>query len=506
VKSSEETHGEAGDRSNDGVRVDGDELRCRVVGEGGNLGFTQAGRVEYALGGGRIFTDAIDNAGGVNCSDHEVNIKILLNGAIDDGSLAAGDRDALLAEMRDAVGDRVIEANRAQALALSLEHAEAPHLLEEHVSVIRGLEARGALDRGLEALPGDEELANRRGSGDGLTQPELAVLLAYAKITLRDDLVDSDAPEDPWLSRELAAAFPSPLPERFGDAMRAHRLRREIVATRLTNRLVDRGGIGYVLRLHDETGAPPAVVARASAVASEVFALDELWDEAEALEDEVADERLAEVRLEARTLEVRATRWLLLNRPRPLDVAATVEEFGEGVRTVAGMLPALLHGAARETFEERVAAWVSHGVPEALARRAAGLTPMAAAFDVADAAKATGAPIGRAAGVYGILGERLSLDWLHEIVTARGRNNRWEIQARTSLREDLYLVRRVLTEQVLRSGEEDDPDELVDAWLAARTEAVGRYRELLADVRGAGARDPAAQAVAVREVSALAGR
>ena len=299
--------------------------------------------------------------------------------------------------------------------------------------------------------------------------------------------------------------LPLPLPERYGDAMRAHRLRREIVATRLTNRLVDRGGIGYVLRLHDETGAPADVVARASVIASEVFELDDLWDEAEALEDEVASDQLAEVRLEARRLEVRATRWLLLNRPRPLDVAAAVEEFGEGVRTVAGMLPALLHGAGRETFEERVAAWISHGVPDALARRAAGLTPLAAALDVADAAKATGAPIGRAAGVYGMLGERLSLDWLHEIVTARGRNNRWEVQARTSLRDDLYLVRRVLTEKVLRSGAGDEPEQLVESWLDARADAVGRYRELLADVRAAGARDPAAQAVAVREVSALAG-
>ncbi len=505
VKSSEETHAEAGDRSNDGVRVDGDELRCRVVGEGGNLGFTQRGRIEYALDGGLIFTDAIDNAGGVNCSDHEVNIKILLHGAIEDGSLAAADRDVLLAVMRDAVGERVIEANRAQALALSLEHHDATHLLDGHIAVIHTLETRGALDRDLEGLPDDEELANRRGAGQGLTQPELAVLLAHAKMTLRDELLASTAPEDPWLSGELARAFPEPLPERYGDAMRAHRLRREIIATRLTNRLVDRGGIGHALRLHDATGAPVDDIARATAIAWEVHAIDALWDDVEAVADEVPAAVLAEVLLEAQRLATRATRWLLLNRSSPLDVAPAVEALGEDVRQVSGMLPALLHGAGREAFEERIAAWTSQGLPEALARRGAGLQPLAAALDVADVAAATASPIRLAAGVYGLLGERLSLDWLYEIVSARGRNNRWEVQARTSLRDDLYVVRRTLTERVLREGEGDDPAELVDAWLAGRDDAVARVRELLADVRTAGARDPAAQAVAVREVSALAG-
>jgi glutamate dehydrogenase len=492
-----------GDRSNDAVRVDGRDLRARVVGEGGNLGFTQRGRVEYALAGGRLFTDAIDNAGGVNCSDHEVNIKILLHGAIEDGTLRPEDRDPLLAEMRDAVAERVLDGNRAQALALSLEHAEAPHLLDAHVAVIRALEGRRLLDRRLEALPDDEELAARRSAGEGLTQPELAVLLAYAKIALRAELTESDAPEDPWMSRELAAAFPSPLPERFGAAMRSHRLRREIIETHLTNRLVDRGGIAYVLRLHDETGASVAEQARASAVVEEVFALDRLWEDVEALEDRVPAEALAGVRLAARALLARGTRWLLLNRAAPIDVEATISELAEGVRRVASLLPELLHGEARATFDERAGAWIDQGVPEPIARRAAGLDALAAALDVSDAAAATGAPIDRAAGVYWLLGEELDLDWLHEILVARGRNNRWEIQARTTLRDDLYQVRRVLTEQVLRTGAADDPAGLVDAWLDEREEAVDRYRALLADVRSGGTRDPAAQAVAVREVREL---
>ena len=245
-------------------------------------------------------------------------------------------------------------------------------------------------------------------------------------------------------------------------------------------------------------------IARATAIAWEVHAIDALWDDVEAVADEVPAAVLADVLLEAQRLATRATRWLLLNRSSALDVAPAVEVLGEDVRMVSGLLPALVHGAGREAFEERVAAWTSQGLPEALARRAAGLQPLAAALDVADVAAATASPIRLAAGVYGLLGERLSLDWLYEIVTARGRNNRWEVQARTSLRDDLYVVRRTLTERVLREAEGEDPAELVDAWLAARGEAVARVRELLADVRAAGARDPAAQAVAVREVSALA--
>jgi glutamate dehydrogenase len=504
VKSAEESGADVGDRSNDAVRVNGHELRCRVVGEGGNLGLTQRGRIEYALAGGHLNTDAIDNAGGVNCSDHEVNIKILVHDAIGAGALAAADRDALLAEMRDAVGDRVIEANRAQALALSLERREAPHMLDQHVDVMRALEVRGILDRDLEALPDDEELAARRTAGEGLTQPELAVLLAYAKIAVRAQLLDSDAPEDPWLSRELPRAFPSPLPERFGDSMHRHRLRREIVATRLTNRLVDRGGIAYLLRLHEETGAPIAEIARASAVVEEAFSLERLWDDVESLEDAVPADALAGLLLAARGLQARATRWLLLNRALPIDVAATVEDLGTAVHTMASLLPELLPGEARQAFDDRVAAWAQEGVPEPIARRGAGMEPLAAAFDVADAAQATRTPIERAAGVYELLGEELALDWLHDIVTARGRNNRWEIQARTSLREDLYAARRRLTEQVLRSGDAEDPRALVDSWLAQRAAAVQPYRRLVDDVRAGAARDPAAQAVVVREVGDLA--
>ena len=417
VKSSEETHAEAGDRSNDGVRVDGDELRCRVVGEGGNLGFTQRGRIEYALDGGLIFTDAIDNAGGVNCSDHEVNIKILLHGAIEDGSLAAADRDVLLAVMRDAVGERVIEANRAQALALSLEHHDATHLLDGHIAVIHTLETRGALDRDLEGLPDDEELANRRGAGQGLTQPELAVLLAHAKMTLRDELVASDRARG---SLAVGRAGPG-LPRAAPRALRRRDARPS--ATQGDHRHPAHQPARRPRR--DRPCPAPARRHRRAGGRHRPGDRDRVGGPCDR---RAVGRRRGRRRRGPRGRARRgAPRGAAAGHARNAVAAAQPLEPSRrragrggarrGRPPVSGMLPALLHGAGREAFEERVAAWTSQGLPEALARRGAGLQPLAAALDVADVAAATASPIRLAAGVYGLLGERLSLDWLYEIVT-----------------------------------------------------------------------------------------
>jgi glutamate dehydrogenase len=255
VKARSETHADVGDKANDAVRVNGSELRAKVVGEGGNLGFTQRGRIEFALNGGHVNTDTIDNAGGVNCSDHEVNIKILLDAVVADGDMTVKQRNALLAEMTDAVAERVLRGSFTQTQALSLARAQAPAMLDVHDRMLRDLEASGRLDRALEALPDAETVAERRTNGLGLTQPELAVVLAYSKITLYAELLESDLPDDPALEPELDRYFPDPLPQRFGDAMRRHRLRREIIATRVTNDVVDRAGTTFVFRLREDTGA-----------------------------------------------------------------------------------------------------------------------------------------------------------------------------------------------------------------------------------------------------------
>ena len=388
VKASGEVHAEAGDKANDHVRVDASELRCRVVGEGGNLGLTQRARVEYALEGGRVNTDAIDNSGGVDCSDHEVNIKILLDTAVDEGDLTVKQRNTLLAEMTGAVADSVLRDNYEQSETLSLAEAQAPAMLDVHARLIRFLEQNRDLDRHLEALPDEEAIAERKQDHRGLARPELAVLLAFAKIDLYDELLDSDVPEDPYLSAELADYFPDPLPERFGRRMDDHRLRREIVATQVANNVLHGGGTTFTFRLHEESGARASDISRAYAVAREVFRMREQWGQIEALDNQVEAEVQLRMLLEGRRLIERGTRWLLRNRRRPLDIAATVEHFAPGAAILYQSVPSLLGSEVDGT--RKIARELERaGVPSDLAGRVASLGSMVAALDIVDVAGET---------------------------------------------------------------------------------------------------------------------
>ncbi|MCA1844115.1 MAG: NAD-glutamate dehydrogenase, partial [Actinobacteria bacterium] len=346
VKASTETHGDVGDKANDAVRIDGSELRAKVVGEGGNLGFTQRGRIEFALAGGRINTDAIDNSGGVDCSDHEVNIKILLGTVVADGEMTLRQRDRLLAEMTDEISVMVLRDNYDQTGALATARAQAGPMVDVHARYLRKLESEGSLDRAIEFLPSDEVLAQRRSNGTGLTSPEFAVLLAYTKLDVASRLLASDACEDPWFARELTAYFPEPLrDERFAPAMARHPLRREIIATRVTNLLVDRAGTSFIHRLTEETGASVPELAAAHTAAWEIFRLEEMWSTVEALDNIVPAAIQIEMMLPVRRLAERATRWLVRHGPRPLDVTAAVSTFSPGAAVLAGLLPALLSPA-----------------------------------------------------------------------------------------------------------------------------------------------------------------
>ncbi len=345
VKAAAESAADVGDRANDGVRVDGEQLRCRVVGEGGNLGFTQLGRIEFALAGGRINTDAIDNVGGVNCSDREVNIKIVLNAVVADGELTLTQRNELLHAMTDEVAALVLHDSYTQTQALSLATNQAPGQIDVHSRLIRSLEQSGGLDRALESLPNEEELAERALHNGGLTSPELAVLLAYVKIGLHSELLESDLPEDAFLTDELRRYFPSPLPERFGSELRSHRLRREIIATHLTNDLVDGLGISAAFTLGEESGAPAADLARAYTAAREIFSMRELWERVEAL-DGIADAGAqARILLDARGLLEYAIRWLVRNRRTP-DIGAAIDRYRDGADSLARALPGASSDAA----------------------------------------------------------------------------------------------------------------------------------------------------------------
>jgi glutamate dehydrogenase len=504
VKASSETHADVGDRSNDAVRVDATELGCHVVGEGGNLGFTQKGRVEYALKGGRIYTDAIDNSAGVDCSDHEVNIKILLDSIVESGDMTEKQRNELLADMTEEVAQLVLRDNYLQTQALSNAVAQAASMADVHARYIRALEHAGRLNRELEFLPSEEDLAERKSDDMGLSAPEFAVLLAYTKITLYREMLDSDVTEDPYLSGELERYFPTPLRERFRDRMQEHRLRREIIATHVTNSMVNRCGTSFAFRLQEETGAPPPEIARAYTAAREVFGMRDLWTKIEALDTEVEAQTQIRMLLDGRRLVERATRWLLRNRRPPLDVAATVSYFSERVAELSGRIPELLLDGDRASLERATGQLVEANVPSELAKRVAILSTMFSALDIVDVAEATDQPVETAAEVYFALGDRLKLHWLRHHVEALPRENRWQALARAALRDDLYDQQAELTAEILGSTPEDLPAaERIEAWADANRESVERTLQVLTDINASGAFGLATLSVALREIRNL---
>ncbi|MGH2844428.1 MAG: NAD-glutamate dehydrogenase [Thermoleophilaceae bacterium] len=516
VKASFETHADAGDKANDSVRVDAGELRCRVVGEGGNLGLTQHGRIEYALGakpragprrgdaisGGRLNTDAIDNSGGVDCSDHEVNIKILLDAAMAEGDLTVKQRNQLLAEMTDAVADLVLKNNYEQSETISLSEAQAPGMVDVHGRFLEHLESATKLDRELEALPGAEELAERKRDHRGLTRPELAVVLAYSKIDLYAELLDSDVPEDPHLSGELERYFPAPVPERFGEPMRAHRLRREIIATQVVNNMAHGGGTTFAFRLREESGAPASEIARAYAAARDIFEMRPQWDEIEGLDNRVGSDVQIGMLLEGRRLIERGSRWLLRSRRRPLDIGATVHFFAPGAAALYEAVPRLLGPSDLEPLTVRSDSLEQAGVPPSLALRVATLPTMFATFDVVEVAEETGLEVDGVAAVHFRLGERLELHWLRDRIVALPRDDRWRALARAALRDDLYGLHRALTAAVLQDAPSGSPNERVDAWVASNP-ASERCLQTLAEIRVGRVFDTTTLPVAVREVRNL---
>ena len=505
VKASEETNAEVGDRSNDALRADARELRCRVVGEGGNLGFTQRGRIEYALGGGRIYTDSIDNSAGVDCSDHEVNIKILLDAIVENGDMTEKQRNELLAEMTEEVAQLVLRDNYQQTQAIDQAKALAHPMVDVHARYIHALEQSGRLNRELEFLPSGEALGERRSEGKGLTTPELAILLSYSKITLYQELLTSDAPEDPYLSGELERYFPTPLRERFREQMREHRLHREITATHVTNSMVNRCGPSFAFRLGEETGVAAPDIVRAYTAAREIFDLRGLWKETEALDNQVGAETQIKILLDGRKLVERATRWLLRNRQTPLDIAAAISHFSEAAAELAERIPDLALDGDREALERQREQLVEAGVPSELAKRVAILGPIFSALDIADVAGATGRPLAATAAVYFTLGDRLKLHWLRGYVEALPRDNRWRTLARAALRDDLYGQQAALTAEILRSVPEEDLSALerINAWVETKPEQVERTLQVLADINSSGSFDLPTLSVALREMRNL---
>ncbi|MBO0860144.1 MAG: NAD-glutamate dehydrogenase, partial [Chloracidobacterium sp.] len=505
VKSSRERNAEVGDRANDSVRVNGADLRCKVVAEGGNLGFTQLGRVEYALAGGRINTDAIDNSAGVSTSDHEVNIKILLGLAEADGEITEKQRNSLLAQMTDEVATLVLRDNYSQPQWLSVSGHMASHLLDPQQRFIRFLEKKGRLNRQLEFLPSDEEISERRAKNIGLTKPENAVLLAYSKIWLCDELLASTLPDDLWVESALVRYFPHALRERYSGYMPRHPLKREIIATHVTNSMLNRVGGTFVHYLMEITGFSPAEIVRGYLLAREVFGVVPLWKEIEALDNKVENSVQAEMVIEVDRLIVRATSWFLRSRRLFEDMAGAISYFGQGVDALARQLPGALDEADRERMQSLAAKLMDSGAPESTATSVASLDALFTALDIVEVAAISDQKVERVAGVYFNLATQLGLPELRKQMNALPADQHWQAMARNAMLDDLAGLQRAITVEAINGFvEEVSPEELVAAWRSRNNRAIERTQQLLAEFMNAPSMDVSMISVALRELRHLA--
>ena len=502
VKAAVETQGQCGDKANDAIRVNGGELRAACVGEGGNLGCTQLGRIEYALAGGRINTDAIDNSAGVDTSDHEVNIKILLDAAIAAGALDSAERPALLASMTDEVGRLVLRHNYAQNVALSTSVEQAAEMLHVHRRLLAALCIGGLMDREVEFLPSETELDNRAASGIGLTGPELAVLLAWTKIGLNDELLAGDLPESPALADDLVRYFPTALRERFAAQIAHHPLHREILTTAVVNNVVNEAGITFVHRVREETAATGVDIVRAWLVARDVFALDGFRQEVAELDNVIPADVQTDLRLAARRLAERSTRWLLQRRRPPLDIDGELAVFAGPVAEVLAALPGLVCGHDAATLAATGTALREAGVPGPLAARACAMDVAFAALDIVEVARTGGYAPAEAAAVYFLLADRLGIADLLAKVNALPRDDRWRSMARASLREDLFSAHAALTADVLAAGT-GSAEERLAAWREAAAGSVERTERMFAELLTGGTEDLATVSVAMRAFRGL---
>ena len=503
VKASGESHSDVGDRSNDALRIDARELNCKVVGEGGNLGLSQLGRIEFARRGGRLNTDFIDNSAGVNCSDVEVNLKILLNGAVHAQEITRAARDRLLVKMTDDVAALILRNNYLQSQAISTIEFQSKDRLSENAYVIHALERSGDLNRSLEYLPSEEEIAERRKSGEGLTRPELAITLSYGKIWLYRALINSNVPEDPYLSAELNRYFPAPVQKRFAARLKRHRLRREIIATAITNSLINRMGPVFPIRAQDDTGADPAAIARAYSIAREVFAVRDIWAQIEALDNRIPSAVQYTAMFQTTRLLRHMSYWLLENRRDDLNIERAVQRYAAKV----GELSEELAGALSVTEQARLdvlrSQLIEQHVPESLAGRIAALQPMHCALDLVDVAMAARLDVGYAAKAYFDVGERIGLTWIKEQIESLSADGHWQAVARGTLRDNLYaLQRRITGAALLCKG--SGPNARVERWISRHSGSVDSLKRIVVDLRTGSPPEFATLSVALQAVRRLA--
>jgi len=506
VKSTKETHLEVGDRANDALRINGCELQAKVVGEGGNLGLTQLGRVEFAANGGRINTDAIDNAGGVDCSDNEVNIKILLNSLVQNGDLTIKQRNKLLHDMTEEVGDLVIEDCYRQTHSLSVTAKRGVNQMKEQVRFIQDLERAGKLDRALEFIPDDEEISDRIAKGTGLTRPELAVLLAYSKMVLKEELVHEDITDNVYHNRLLISAFPKQLRDKYQEEMQQHPLRAEIIATKLANKIGNDMGFNFVNRMQEETGATVVEIANSYTIACAVFELEEFWQKIEVLNNKISTAIQTEMLFQYRRTVRRATRWFLRHRNKALSIEQSIAFYQPTFTILSDKLNNFMIEDEIEMLQRVEKDLVDADVPKNISQRIAQLSTIFSALDIAGIAHQEGKEVELVANLYFKLGVRLELHWFLDQITCQAVGNHWQALARASFREELDWQQRSLTVVVLQCDcnmKIEDLDVMLDAWMEVNEQPISRWKHILSDFKVGQTHEFAMFSVALRELMLL---
>ncbi len=486
-KATTESHADAGDRTNDGIRVDAPEIGARVIAEGGNLGMTQLARIEYSLNGGIVNTDFIDNSAGVDCSDHEVNMKILFNRLVMDGTISYEQRNKMLEEMTNDVADLVLIDNYEQTQMLSLEASVAQQTIDLFRYYMNHLEKMGRLDRKLEFLPDDKTLLERKASNKPLTRPEIAVLLAYNKMYLKRDILELNVLEDPYFDRYLLSAFPKMMREKFLPQMKEHSLRKEIIATQLCKAITDRMGINFVERLQRETGASIAFIIRSYVTVQHIFNMEDLWQQITALDHKIRPETQYQMMVQIYLLVRRATRWMLRNRKQSLDIQHTVDDFAPAVNLLVKNIPAMLDEPDKESFNSVTSFLSEQGVPEDLAQNIARCNLLFTSLDIIEASRKHELDLLSVARAYFLLGNRLELNWLRESMNSYVVESQWDELARAGFRDDLDRVQRKLTVKILNAKlkeiKDKDIDGKIDTWISRHHFFIERWQKLIADIK-----------------------
>ncbi|WP_135080737.1 NAD-glutamate dehydrogenase [Terasakiella sp. SH-1] len=501
IKETHETDADTGDRGNDAVRINATELRCQIIGEGANLGCTQKGRIEFALHHGRNNTDAIDNSAGVDCSDHEVNIKILLNQVVADGDMTMKQRNKLLEEMTPEVSDLVLRDNYLQSQAITLIHERATDILDQQARLMKYLERQGRLDRDVEVLPNDEVLAERQAAKRGLTRPEISVLMPYAKIWLYDQLLASSLPDDPRLEEDLIRYFPTALQSKFKGQIKNHMLRREIIATHITNSLINRVGGVFVTQTMENTNATPDDIAKAYLVTRDSFGLRETWAEIEALDNKIPAQEQARMLLQVNRLIDRGTKWFLRNCEQPLDIGKTVEAFSDGLQQLGDRLEEVLPENVLKGHLEQAQTFIDNGVPEQLAKSVAGKVVLVSGCDIVGIAHSRKMDVVDVSKIYFAVGARFDLGWMRATGEQLGLKNHWQKLAVGALIEDLYTYQSTLTYAAIdecKSG--CDPIVGLDQWIEKNQTVVDQTDQMLAEMKTTPGVDFAMLTVAAKQL------